>query len=153
MIKQFNDYEQEMLKDVVSRGEALYHLYVRLREGSLLKSVRAYMVCKAVEEQGEIINAIPTLPELEEGQFELDFTLTITGDPDPSALQHALEGIAEIEKVEITPVELQDENEVTVIASPLFPFAVSPGNTRQPPVRLNHAPGGCRGKRLPDTYC
>ena len=121
MVKNFNDYEQELLKDAVSRGEALYHLHISLREGSLLKSVRAYMVCKAIEAQGEIINAIPSLPELEEGHFDQDFTLTITGDPNSSELQHTLEGIAEIEKVELTPVVPEREVGATVASTASSP--------------------------------
>lgn len=105
--KQFNDYEQELLKDAISRGNSIYHLQIHLKEGSLLKSVRAYMACRTVEEKGEIINTSPSMAELEEGQFELDFTITMAGKPEPAELQKTLESISEVEKVEIISLELE----------------------------------------------
>ena len=39
-----NEFEKEMLKDAFSRGEKVYQIYICLRRGSLLKSVRAFMV-------------------------------------------------------------------------------------------------------------
>lgn len=120
-MEHYNDYEQEMLKDAVSRGESLYHLHVQLLEGSLLKSVRAYMVCRTVEEQGEIIKTTPSMAELEEGQFEFDFSIVMAGKIDPAEMQHTLESIAEIEKVDVTPLKLEGFGEVAAEPPPVSP--------------------------------
>ena len=45
-----NDFEAEMLKEALARGDNICHVHVSLRRGSLLKSAR-YMVIKAVEKQ------------------------------------------------------------------------------------------------------
>ncbi len=100
----FNDYEKEMLKDVLDKGELIYHIHVWLREGSLLKSVRAYMVLKALEGQCEIIKTVPSMQELDEGLFERDFYFIVVGNPVIEEIRRAIEGIAEIERVEIAPL-------------------------------------------------
>ena len=113
----FNEYEKEMLKDAIVKGESIILIHVWLQEGSLLKSVRAYMVCKAVEEQGDIIKTLPPMPELEEGQFEQDFRLVVVGRPEQEELRRSIEGIAEIEKVQVTSLELELEPQSELAAA------------------------------------
>lgn len=107
----FNDYEKEMLRDASAKGEAVIHIHVYLLEGSLLKSVRAYMVYKAVEEQGDVIKTEPPVQELEEGQFDRDFYMVVMGHPDLDELRKAIEGIAEVERVDFTPLKIEGEEQ------------------------------------------
>ena len=81
-------------------GEPL-QIDVRLYADCLLKSVRAYMVLKAVESQAEIIQVEPSLQELEEEDFE-SFSLTVISRVEPQELQEAIEGISEIAAVRIS---------------------------------------------------
>lgn len=101
----FNEYEKELLKDVLARGEFVFHVHIWLREGSLLKSVRAYMVLKALEGHCEIIKTVPSIQELDEGLFERDFYFIVVGNPDLDELSRSIEGIAEIERVQITSLQ------------------------------------------------
>ncbi|MEW5919717.1 MAG: chemotaxis protein CheA [Bacillota bacterium] len=101
----FNEYEKELLKDVVAKGEFVYHVHVWLREGSLLKSVRAYMVFKALEGQCEIVKTVPSMQELDEGLFDRDFYLIVAGSPALDEMRRSIEGIAEIERVQITSLQ------------------------------------------------
>ena len=114
----FDEYEKEMLKDAILRGESILRVQVRLLESSLLKSVRAYMVYKAVEEQGDIIKTEPSMPELEEGQFERDFSLIVVGLPDQDELCRSIEGISEVERVQVAPLvpDWEPETEITAAA-------------------------------------
>ncbi|NMB40926.1 MAG: chemotaxis protein CheA [Firmicutes bacterium] len=101
-----NEFEKELLKDALSKGERIYHVYVRLLHGSLLKSVRSYMVLRAVEKQGEVIKSVPSLQALDEENFGWEFSLLVTGSLEPGALKKSIENIAEIESASVTPVEL-----------------------------------------------
>ena len=98
-----------MLKDAFSRGEKVYQIYICLRRGSLLKSVRAFMVLKNTEKQGEVIKTLPSIPDLEEETFDREFFLLLIGKPDIASLTQSLENISEVEKVEITKVQMNIE--------------------------------------------
>lgn len=104
-----NEFEKEMLKDAVSRGEKIYQVYICLRPGSLLKSVRAFLVLKNIEKQGEVIKTLPSMHELEEETFDREIFLLITGKPDVAALKESLGKIAEVENVGIVEIALQGE--------------------------------------------
>ncbi len=104
-----NEFEKEMLKDAVSRGEKIYQVYICLRRGSLLKSVRAFLVLKNIEKQGEVIKTLPSIHELEEEKFDREIFLLITGKPDVAALKESLEKIAEVENVGIIEIVEQGE--------------------------------------------
>lgn len=116
LLASLNEFEKEMLKDAGCRGENSYIINIRLREGALLKSVRAYMVYKAVEKQGEIIKTHPSMQAMEEEIFDLDFSFLLLGklDLDINELQKSIENIAEIEKVTILSVDFKDQREAAV---------------------------------------
>ncbi len=115
---ELNEFEKEMLKDAVFRGEKAYLINVRLRDGSLLKSVRSYMVHKALEKQGEIIKTQPSLQAMEEEKFDRDFSFLLLGKPDLeiTALKKKIESIAEIEKVTVSSFIIDDQQEATTTA-------------------------------------
>jgi len=115
---ELNEFEKEMLKDAVFRGEKAYLINVRLRDGSLLKSVRSYMVYKALEKQGEIIKTQPSLQAMEEEKFDLDFSFLLLGKPDLeiNVLKQKIESIAEIEKVTVSSFIIDDQQEATATA-------------------------------------
>ncbi|NMB35652.1 MAG: chemotaxis protein CheA [Firmicutes bacterium] len=112
--KMLSAFEKETLKEALLKGEETYQVYIRLRQGSLLKSVRAYMVLKALEKEGEIVKAWPSLQALEEESFDREFFLLLVGMPRVGALKETLEGIVEIEKVEISPVKLDEDSPASV---------------------------------------
>ena len=101
-----NEFEKEMLKEALSRGDEIFHVHIRLLKGSLLKSVRAYMVLKAIEKHAELIKAFPSLQSLEEENFDWEFSLLVVGKVDAVALKKSIESIAEIESAVILPVEM-----------------------------------------------
>ncbi|MGI5882958.1 MAG: chemotaxis protein CheW [Dethiobacteria bacterium] len=117
--RELNEFEKEMLKDAAFRGERSYFVNVWLREGSLLKSVRSYMVHKVMERHGEVIKTFPPQQDIEEEKFDLDFTILLLGKQglDPDELKRNIEGIAEIERVIITPFDRDKQHKVASMAS------------------------------------
>lgn len=113
-----NEFEKEMLKEALARGDKIFHVHVRLLKGSLLKSVRAYMVLKAIEKHAELIKALPSLQALEEENFDWEFSLLLVGKVDIEALQKSIESIAEIESVTILPVTMENRVEEEPFVSP-----------------------------------
>ncbi|NLJ55830.1 MAG: chemotaxis protein CheA [Firmicutes bacterium] len=122
-----NNFEKETLKEALQQGKEIYQIYVRLRRDSFLKSVRVYMVLKVLEGVGEVVKAEPSLQALEEEKFDREFFLLLVGKLQAVPLQKLLENIAEIEKAELTPVDIEAR-----------PFAAGAGQN-----------GGKQGKTTP----
>lgn len=105
---QLNEFEKEMLKEALSKEEEAYLLTVSLKQGSLLKSVRAYMVYKAAEKYGEIVKTLPSLQDLEDENFDLKFSLVLVGNPNLFELRGSIENISEIEKMHISRFDIAE---------------------------------------------
>jgi len=65
-----NDYDVSVLKRADEMGMNIYAIRVELNKGCLLKSARAFLVFKTMEELGEIIKSVPTANEIEDEKFE-----------------------------------------------------------------------------------
>ena len=97
----FDSYEQTVLAEARARGFKAFAVKIRLQTGCLLKGVRAYMVLTALEQAGEIIKTVPSVPELEEERFDLDFMLVLVSKEDLAKLRERVLDISEIEAVSV----------------------------------------------------
>lgn len=128
-------FEKETLKEALLKGEKIYQIQIQLRQDCLLKSVRVYMVLKALEKEGEIIKAWPSLQALEEENFDREFFLLMVGAPQVEILEKTLGEIAEIEKVKVLLVEMKgeysviDEEEEGGFQKKVLPASPGPGKT------------------------
>ncbi len=93
------EFEKEIIKEAKEQGNNLCFITVKISEGSLLKSVRAYMVIKALEELGVIIKAQPPVSDLEEDNFEHTFTILFQSSMEDDAIERCLYNISEIESI------------------------------------------------------
>ena len=71
------DSERTVLKEAVKQGKNAYGLTVSIQESCILKAARAFLVFKAIEEDGEIIVSDPPTQEIEDEKFGWDFSLLI----------------------------------------------------------------------------
>ena len=101
-ILQLDEFEKEIIKEVEGTGENIYHIEVTLVNDCLLKSVRAYMVIKALENNGVVLKARPPVSDLEEENFEQSFQLLCQTDESLDSVKKNLASIAEIEKVTVS---------------------------------------------------
>jgi len=106
----FNQYELTVLKQSFQNNFKLFKITVFLKQNSLLKSARAYMVFKKLEEYGEIFKTIPTVEEIEEEKFDLKFTIYLISKSSKTNIENEVINISDIEKVEINEISLNDLN-------------------------------------------
>ncbi|MBS3898557.1 MAG: chemotaxis protein CheA [Dethiobacter sp.] len=99
-----DEFEKEMLRAGCAGGERARHLQVILDASCLLKSVRAYMVFKLLENFGHIVKAVPGAQELEEEQFEDRFQLVILTQAADETIRSELLQIAEVADVFVRDV-------------------------------------------------
>ncbi|MDE6388629.1 MAG: chemotaxis protein CheA [Lachnospiraceae bacterium] len=93
------DSEQNVLKEAVKQGKNVYGLTVKVQDSCILKAARAFLVFKAVEENGEIIMSNPSAQDIEDEKFELDFSLIIVSDATLEQVLTAAKSVSEIEDV------------------------------------------------------
>ena len=116
--------ERAVLKEAVKQGKNVYGLTVSIQEACILKAARAFLVFKAIEEDGEIIVSDPPTQEIEDEKFGFDFSLiVISGSPldkviaaasNVSEIQEVLGDVLDLdhEKTETPAQEIQEKPEV-----------------------------------------
>lgn len=94
-----NESVQNVLREAVKQGKKAYGLTVKVQEACILKAARAFLVFKAIEENGEIIVSNPSAQDIEDEKFELDFSLIVVSDATLDQVVNAAKGVSEIEDV------------------------------------------------------
>lgn len=93
---EINQYDGALIQQAQNQGLNVFHIIVDVDQESLMKSVRAYMVFKNLEEMGEIFKSSPSAQELEEGSFEQRFELLFITRSDQEAVNKSVNQISEV---------------------------------------------------------
>ena len=104
----FNEYELTLIDNAKDQGFRAVEVQVTLVNGCVLPGVRAYMVVKALEGEGELIKTHPTVEELENGEFEKSFLLYLLTTNDNDRLSEIIDKISEIEKVNVSDFDVNN---------------------------------------------
>ncbi len=78
---EFTDKEREDFEQAISDGKNVYGVTVYIDENCLLKAARAFLVFKAIEDYGEIIKYNPSSQDIEDENFETDFSFYFSCPP------------------------------------------------------------------------
>lgn len=103
------DSERTVLKEAVKQGKNAYGLTVSIQESCILKAARAFLVFKAIEEDGEIIVSDPPTQEIEDEKFGWDFSLLIISDSPLEKVIEAAKNVSEIQDVTGDVLDLDRE--------------------------------------------
>jgi len=103
--------KDEEKKEVKSKETSRLKIRVELSEDCALKSVRAFMVIKSLDEIAEIIDSSPPLQDIEDGRFEKSFELVVSTSETPQKIKEVIEKIGEVKKVEISETTAKSEKE------------------------------------------
>lgn len=104
-----NEYDINIIKQAQYRGYNAYEIRVLLSENTLLKSARAFLIFKSLEECGEIIKSEPATEDLENENFDLEISLIYLTDKKSEEIYDTLIKVSEIDKIFINPVDLGQE--------------------------------------------
>ncbi|WP_243386881.1 chemotaxis protein CheA [Bacillus kexueae] len=106
--KSFDEYERTIIMQSKEQGYQVLELTVTLREDCLLKGARAFMVFELLEKEGEIVRSTPSVELLEEEKFDHQFVVTYITKEEKEAIQSKVLKVSEIEKVEVSEVQLDE---------------------------------------------
>ncbi len=100
-----------------------YQVIIELKPDAPLKSARALVAVKQLENYAQIISSNPSIDDIEEGKVFDKVELEIVSNEDETTLQEALSGIQDIKRVVLIPLfeELEEEEE-TVVETPTISF-------------------------------
>lgn len=106
---ELNEYDIDVIKAAMEKGYTPYHIKVILSENTLLKSARAFLIFKSLEDAGEIIKSLPSAEDIENENFEFEFDVVYISSSSQEDIYNAIMSISEVNKVIIQEVNLQKE--------------------------------------------
>ncbi|WP_046497633.1 chemotaxis protein CheA [Syntrophomonas zehnderi] len=92
----FNEYDITVMKEALSNGYSILHFKIGIDPDCMMKAVRAFMVFKTLEEDGEIIKTNPSAQDLDEGKFDKEFDLVLLTRADVSNLADRINNVSEV---------------------------------------------------------
>lgn len=96
-----DDHEQSAIDHAVAAGMMVWRITVNIDPKCLMKSVRVFMVLAALEPLGTVLAADPREERLEADDFDLTFQLVFATESSSEAIETALAGISEIERIRV----------------------------------------------------
>ncbi|RSD28004.1 chemotaxis protein CheA [Mesobacillus subterraneus] len=111
----YDEFELTVLKQSMEQGFGVYEIEIGLRQDCLLKAARVYMVFEVLEKIGEVIKATPPVEQLEEEQFDEDFSVTIVSKESPEDIKGKIMKVSEVVKTIVRPLEFDEQNAEAVL--------------------------------------
>lgn len=95
----FADFEKHAIHEAVTKGLNVYEMTVYIDESCILKSARAFLVFKFLEERGEIIKSDPSVQDIEDEKFEYHFSICFITKDSYEEVVKMIENVSEIRGV------------------------------------------------------
>lgn len=105
----YDECEIGLLKQALDQEFFVYEITVILDERCLLKVARAYMVFDVFEQAGEVVKSNPIVQDIEQEQFDQQFTVVLVSKQEASSLKEQLMQISEVELVQINTVDPKED--------------------------------------------
>ena len=111
-----DEYQYSILQQSMQSGFHAYRIRIEIREDCALKSVRAYMVFKTLEENGEIVKSSPPAEDVEQDRFGFDFSLYYVSSLEKEKVEGLINQISELKSVSVQELEASTLRSMTQAA-------------------------------------
>lgn len=101
----FNEYELHLIKEAIDKNLSIWKITVELDSECLLKSARAFLVFKTIENLGDIIKTDPIVQDIEDEKFDREFIIYLVTSSSKDEILESLNNVSELKSVKIEPVE------------------------------------------------
>ena len=127
-----DEAQRHVLGEAQKQGKKIYGVTVKVQESCILKAARSFLVFKAVEELGEIAISSPSVQDIEDEKFDLDFTIIVITESSLEEILSSVKSVSEIEDavgaelvIGVAPVETpeQETKEPKIAVQPQTPPA------------------------------
>ena len=102
-----NQYDTSVIKQAKDKGFNSIEIKVTLSENTLLKSARAFLIVKDLEEHGEILKSDPSTQDIENEEFDFELKFILVTKNTIDEIIAVVNGISEVVKVEATLIEFE----------------------------------------------
>jgi len=119
----YAEHETNAIAKAYQQGNKVYTISVQIKEDCLLKSARAFLVFKALEEIGTVIKSEPTIQDIEDEKFGFNFSIVLISKESMDEVKKRILNVSEIKDtiLEVIPapanVESKEATEQTAAAS------------------------------------
>lgn len=135
-----SDYEISAMRSAKEEGKQLYGITVYLQETCILKSARAFLVFKSVENKGELIKSVPSTEKIEDEEFDYDFSWILATNDTKENIEKLILSVSEIAEVYIGEFEIPAGAATEGKASPEAPKAQEKKAEEAPDKQQKKAP-------------
>lgn len=103
-----NQYDTSVIKQAKEKGYNSIEIKVTLSENTLLKSARAFLIVKDLEEHGEILKSEPSTQDIENEEFDFELKFILVTKNTLDEIISVVNGISEVAKVEASEIEFEN---------------------------------------------
>lgn len=107
-----NEYDTSVIKQAHEKGFNAVEIKVTLSENTLLKSARAFLIVKDLEDHGEILKSVPSTQDIENEEFDLELKFVLITKNTVDEILSIVNGISEVVKVEASAIEIEETETV-----------------------------------------
>ncbi|MGL6183772.1 MAG: chemotaxis protein CheW [Clostridium chrysemydis] len=108
---ELNEYDISVIKEAKEKGFNAVDIKITLSQNTLLKSARAFLIVKDLEEKGEIIKSNPSTEEIENEEFDFTLQFLILTTNGENEINDLVKGISEVESVVVNLRGITEELE------------------------------------------
>lgn len=90
------DFEKNAVNEAIGKGMNVYSITVSVEPSCILKAARAFLVFKGLEGHGEVIKAEPSVQDIEDEKFDLDFSIVFLSDESFESIIGIIKNVSEI---------------------------------------------------------
>ncbi len=110
----FDETQKRVIAEATGQGKNVYGMTVRVQESCILKAARAFLVFKALEELGEVIISKPSVQDIEDERFDLDFSLIFISESPLDTILKSVRSVSEIEDAQGALLEEEQTGEIAI---------------------------------------
>lgn len=105
--------EWDKLQSAQIMGHGTYQVEVTLAPNTLMKAVRAVMAMQRTENVGHVLKIMPSMEELESGNYD-GFSLLVISDEPPAEIREEILGVSEIVEAVVHPYPTEEKLKASV---------------------------------------
>lgn len=106
---ELNEYDISVIEQAKEKNFMAYSIVVEISENTLLKSARAFLIVKDLEDNGEIIKSIPNTEAIENEEFEFELKFVFLSQNTKEDIKNMLEAISEVVDVNVEEININKE--------------------------------------------
>jgi two-component system, chemotaxis family, sensor kinase CheA len=93
----------------LEQEKPVYALHITVEKQCRMKAIRAYLLLKKLNDNGEIVYSTPKLKKIEDGDFDQSFDLFYTTEADENSVHEIADSVSELEEKQVIPLIIKND--------------------------------------------